>query len=106
MAQLREPVVEDLLKQIRVLEGRADVDQQIIARLESQAVVDRAKIDNLSIALTTARRIGAAVGILMATQKVTEDEAFDVLRRVSNNSQRKVRDIAEDVVLWGTLPDS
>jgi AmiR/NasT family two-component response regulator len=106
MAQLREPAVEDLLKQIRVLEGRADVDQQIIARLESQAVVDRAKINNLSIALTTARRIGAAVGILMATQKVTEDEAFDVLRRVSNNSQRKVRDIAEDVVMWGTLPDS
>jgi AmiR/NasT family two-component response regulator len=42
--------------------------------------------------------IGQAKGILMARQKVSANEAFDILRRASQTSGRKLRDIAAEVV--------
>lgn len=62
------------------------------------------KIANLETALSTNRRIGVAVGILMALRKLPEQEAFELLRVTSQNANRKLRDIAEDVVRTGTLP--
>lgn len=64
----------------------------------------REKIQNLEIALTTSRRIGIALGILMASRRLSETEAFDMLRRVSQSSHRKLRDIADDLVYTGELP--
>ena len=61
------------------------------------------KIDNLERALVTSRRIGVAIGILMATHKVTEEQAFDLLRIASQNSHRKLFDIADDVTHTGAL---
>jgi AmiR/NasT family two-component response regulator len=61
------------------------------------------KIANLEIALASSRRIGMAIGILMARFNVRDDAAFDLLRTASQRQNRKVRDIAEDVVLAGTL---
>lgn len=58
----------------------------------------------LGAALTTSRQIGAAVGILMALHKITEDQAYDLLRTASNRLNRKLRDIAQDVTESGTLP--
>jgi GAF domain-containing protein len=63
----------------------------------------REKISNLEFALSTSRHIGAAMGILMATQKVTDEQAFDLLRIASQATHRKVTDIAEDVVRTGVL---
>lgn len=63
----------------------------------------RATIENLHAALNSCRRIGIAIGILMATRKLTEDDAFDLLRAASQNQNRKLREIADDVVLTGTL---
>jgi len=45
--------------------------------------------------------IGTAIGILMAVRGITEPEAFDLLRVVSQHTNRKLRDIAEDVVRLG-----
>jgi hypothetical protein len=59
---------------------------------------------NLQAALRTNRQIGTAVGILMATEKVTEDSAFQLLRQASNHLNRKLVDIAEQVHLTGRLP--
>jgi hypothetical protein len=59
---------------------------------------------NLEAALRTNRQIGTAVGILMATEKVTEDNAFQLLRQASNHLNRKLVDIAEQVHLTGRLP--
>ncbi len=42
--------------------------------------------------------IGQAMGILMATEKVSADEAMDILRRASNRANRKVSAIAGDIV--------
>ena len=61
------------------------------------------KIDNLNRALDSSRRIGAAIGILMATHKVTYQQGFDLLRIASQSSHRKLADLADDVMLSGTL---
>lgn len=63
------------------------------------------KADSLERALSGSRQIGAAVGILMATYKVTEDKAFDMLRASSQHLNRKLRDIASDVTHTGDLPE-
>lgn len=61
------------------------------------------KIDNLERALQNSRRIGTAIGILMATYKVTDEQAFDLLRIASQTRHRKLADLAEDVLLTGAL---
>lgn len=42
--------------------------------------------------------IGAAVGILMERFQLSDDAAFDYLRRQSSTTNRKLRDVAEDIV--------
>ena len=59
---------------------------------------------NLQNALTSNRRIGTAVGILMAQRRITDTAAFELMRTASQHTHRKLRDIAEDVLLTGTLP--
>ena len=54
-------------------------------------------------ALETNREIGVAMGILMQQHRFTRQEAFDVLRVASQNSNRKLADIAGEVADTGTL---
>jgi AmiR/NasT family two-component response regulator len=61
------------------------------------------KVEHLEIALASSRRIGGAVGILMATYKVSEHEAFTMLVAVSQHTHRKLRDLADDVVATGSI---
>jgi AmiR/NasT family two-component response regulator len=61
------------------------------------------KISNLETALKSSRRIGMAMGILMAQFRIRQEEAFDMLRDASQTQNRKLRDLAEDVILTGTL---
>jgi AmiR/NasT family two-component response regulator len=68
-------------------------------------VAARAEADHLRRALESSRTIGAAMGIVMATHMVSLEEAFEMLREVSQNHNRKLRDIAVDVVEQGCLPD-
>ena len=56
------------------------------------------EVDQLRAALVTNRRISMAMGILMRDRNVDEDQAFAYLRRVSQDSNRKLRDVAEDVI--------
>jgi len=60
---------------------------------------------NLGHALVTSRQIGAAIGILMNAHKITEDDAFALLRSASQNLNRKLREVALEVTKTGTLPD-
>ncbi len=59
----------------------------------------------LKAALASNRVIGNAVGILMATYRVDQQQGFDLLRQVSNHTNRRVIAIAEEVTLTGALPD-
>ena len=54
--------------------------------------------ENLLQAMTTRQRIGVAIGILMHKYELDEDRAFQYLARVSQNSNVKLRDIADEVV--------
>ena len=58
---------------------------------------------NLMKALESNREIGVAMGILMHTHRLTRQEAFDVLRVASQNSNRKLADLATEVADTGTL---
>lgn len=52
----------------------------------------------LAVALENRDVIGQAKGIIMASEGVSSDEAFDVLRRASQRSNRKLHDIAREIV--------
>jgi AmiR/NasT family two-component response regulator len=64
----------------------------------------RDRVQNLQRALRSNRDIGTAVGVLVAQHKLTRDQAFDLLRIASQNTNRKVYDIALDVIDTGVLP--
>ena len=86
-----------------------DLAVTVIARKRLAADADRAlaTVDNLRTALKSSRHIGTALGILMATYKITDTAAFDLLRTVSQRVNRKLRDLADDVVRTGWLdPDT
>jgi GAF domain-containing protein len=53
---------------------------------------------DLTEALTSRDVIGQAKGILMATENLSSDAAFDVLRRASQRANRKLRDVAQELV--------
>ena len=61
------------------------------------------RADHLKTALVHSRTIGAAIGVLMATEKVTEAEAFDRIREASMRQNRKVHVIAQEIVDQGAL---
>jgi signal transduction histidine kinase/DNA-binding response OmpR family regulator len=76
-----------------------------LSRLRAYAL-DQAerRAANLEVALTTNRQIGAAIGILMHQRKITESQGFELLRQVSQHTNRKLRDIADEVLFTGALP--
>jgi hypothetical protein len=67
------------------------------------AAGQREHANHLERALRSNRLIGTAMGILMARHVVTQDQSFDLLRIASQNSNRKLADIAREVIETGTL---
>ena len=63
----------------------------------------RDRAENLERALKSNRDIGTAVGVLIAQHKLTRDQAFDLLRIASQNANRKLHDVALDVIDTGTV---
>jgi len=68
--------------------------------------------DQLREALASREIIGEAKGIIMERQSCSRDEAFDILRRASQRENRKLRDLAEELVArvearrHGSSPDN
>jgi hypothetical protein len=58
---------------------------------------------NLEQALASNRDIGTAIGVLVAQHKVTRDQAFDLLRIASQNRNRKLHEVALEVIETGTV---
>jgi GAF domain-containing protein len=54
--------------------------------------------EQLRDALDSREIIGQAKGIVMEREKCSADEAFEIIRNVSQRSNRKLRDVALDVV--------
>ncbi|GAA3860402.1 GAF and ANTAR domain-containing protein [Streptomyces sp. NPDC003631] len=57
----------------------------------------------LQNALTTRHTIGEAMGILMGSHDLAEDQAFDVLRRYSQEHNIKLREVARRICERGTV---
>jgi AmiR/NasT family two-component response regulator len=56
--------------------------------------------------LVTCTVIGQAEGILMERLKITADQAFGVLSRLSQHRNVKLRDMARHLVETGEIPGS
>lgn len=75
------------------------VDLAIVyARLASVAILQAREIAGLRSALHNRLVIGAAQGILMERYGLSLDRSFEVLRRRSNESNTKLREVAQGVV--------
>jgi hypothetical protein len=92
-------------------------DEQIVADLLAQAfalAIDRVlAIDqladrqaNLERAIESHRAIGQAVGILVERHRVTPGEAFQQLRRASQDRNIRLREVAQRVIETGLDPDN
>ncbi|WP_050506915.1 ANTAR domain-containing protein [Streptomyces rimosus] len=85
-------------------DGAADAE----APDASGAAVERLRAENalLRRALSGRPVIDQARGILMATEECTAEQAWDILRQTSQHANRKVREVAGEVVAdaTGTVP--
>ncbi len=61
--------------------------------------------EHLRRALITRSRIGIALGIAMERFALDEDTAFAYLSRISQTTNRKLADVAEEIVTTRTMPE-
>ncbi|HJQ00338.1 MAG TPA: ATP-binding protein [Jatrophihabitans sp.] len=87
----------ELLARVRTHHELAQLREVALGEAETKVV-------NLQKALASNRQIGTALGIVMSRHMVTAEHAFDMLRTASQTNHRKLRDIAEDVILTGQIP--
>jgi len=74
-----------------------------IVLANSQAYWDAHQLgQDLSTAMASRATIEQAKGILMATQRCSADEAFQVLVRASQRDNRKLREVAQQIVARAT----
>lgn len=85
------------------IEERVDIHEELIAALQEEGSLSRKHAANLEQALRSARLIGSAVGIVMANRRVSEDVAFRTLGKASQNTNVKLRLVAEEVVRTGDV---
>ena len=68
------------------------------------SVADAREIEHRSRAMSSRTTIGQAQGILMERYQIDAPTAFDFLRRVSQDSNRKLADIAREIVATRHVP--
>lgn len=91
-------------RRLEAVEGRLDVHDELITELQAEGLISTQHAANLEGALDTARVIGAAIGIVMARYVVSEVAAFELLRKASMDRNRKLREVAREVVDTGDAP--
>lgn len=74
-----------------------------IAAIGVQLAAARTTTSRLYEALTTRDVIGQAKGILMERHGITQEQAFNVLRRASNDLNIKLRDVAAEIADGGSV---
>ncbi len=87
------------------MEARGEIDRVLMAELQAEGLVHRDQVAQLHEALRTSRKIGAAIGIIMANRRLDELDAFGILTRASQKGNRKLRLVADDVVYTGDVTD-
>lgn len=85
----------------------------LLARLAGLAIAaartheaEESLTQNLHAALKTREVIGQAQGILMERERITGDQAFDILRQASQRLNRKLREVAQTLIDTGERPET
>ncbi|WP_238165711.1 GAF and ANTAR domain-containing protein [Kribbella caucasensis] len=77
----------------------------ILAQHAAVAVATAQQTTTLSLAVDARNTIGQAQGILMERYNLTPDQAFDVLRRYSQQNNIKLNAVARHLITTRKLPD-
>jgi hypothetical protein len=85
-------------------DSRAQNGLAAVAEIIGHAVRELERRGNLEKALTTREMIGQAQGILMERYHLTSAQAMEYLRRMSQDSQEKIRRIADQLVAGDEPP--
>lgn len=80
------------------IEERSFVDRELIAELQAEGVLNHEQVAELQRALVSSRTIGAAIGILMASRQIGQEDALEVLKATSQRTNTKLRSLAETLV--------
>ncbi|WP_256841325.1 GAF and ANTAR domain-containing protein [Ornithinimicrobium cryptoxanthini] len=79
-----------------------DEEAQEVARLlavhAAMAIAQAQQVEGLRFANDRRTTIGKALGIVMVTYDLDDAKAFDVLRRLSSHENRKLFDLAQDII--------
>jgi transcriptional regulator with GAF, ATPase, and Fis domain len=107
------PGEDQVLTAVNIYSARPDAfnaqSETVISIFGSAAVAalsaahHQEKAEHLERALHTSRRIGVALGILMATRQVDLDGAWELLAKASQDSNTKVSELADQVAHTGSL---
>jgi GAF domain-containing protein len=76
-----------------------------IAPHAAVAMAAAQQIDSLQVAVDRRTTIGTAIGILMERFSLGDTQAVSLLKRLSSHNNRKLYDIAEEVIRTRRLPD-
>lgn len=79
----------------------------LVLAVDRIVTVDRLRENesNFSRAVESHRLVGQAMGILIERHRIVSEEAFDVLRRASQDHNVKLREVARRVIDTGSEPD-
>jgi len=77
---------------------------QILARHATVAVVTATSTETLSQAMDARKVVGQAMGILMERYQIDDARAFAILRRYSQDTNTKLRDVAQLLIETRKLP--
>jgi GAF domain-containing protein len=76
----------------------------ILARHASVAVAKARHDQSMAQAVDARKLVGQAMGILMERYDIDGDRAFEVLKRYSQDTNTKLRDVAQQLILTRRLP--
>jgi GAF domain-containing protein len=76
----------------------------ILARHASIAVASARHDETMVQAVDARKLVGQAMGILMERYDIDGDRAFEVLKRYSQSTNTKLRDVAQQLILTRRLP--
>jgi uncharacterized coiled-coil DUF342 family protein len=80
------------------MEAEAQLEREMLAELHAEGVVAQEHAEQMEQALRSSRIIGAAMGMIMESRHLDQHEAFDVLVKASEGSNRRLYDIASLLV--------
>lgn len=104
MAGLQEQIdaligqIDSLHRRMDATEAQAMIDRDMIAELQRDGLLRQQHVAQMEEALRSSRTVGAAIGLIMGTRHVSDAEAFEILKAASQNSNRKLRDLAAELV--------